>query len=189
MAKAMDSRRNTDIDIEGMVDVGVDPVKAALIAVVAIGAFCIVWRICFPGGPAYRKKQILTGNELEFLGRLERALPELRILPQVSMAAMIEPTTRNSKLWQKHFWHVSQKRVDFTVCNRRMQVIALIELDDAMHDVSRDRERDRCTASAGITTLRFQSKHKPSVQEIRSQVLALMDLSHITKESGYAPTV
>jgi len=40
------------------------------------------------------------------------------------------------------------------------------ELDDRTHDAGSDRKRDAITNAAGYQTLRFQSKHKPTVVEL-----------------------
>jgi hypothetical protein len=44
----------------------------------------------------FKPKVLLTENELEFLGRLEAAMPEFRFCPQVSMGALLEPSVPRS---------------------------------------------------------------------------------------------
>jgi hypothetical protein len=43
------------------------------------------------GEAKFKAKPLLTANELEFFGRLEAAVPELRFCPQVAMGALIDP--------------------------------------------------------------------------------------------------
>jgi very-short-patch-repair endonuclease len=45
-------------------------------------------------------------------------------------------------------------------------VVAIIELDDRTHSPERDKERDALLETAGYRVLRFQSKQKPSIDEI-----------------------
>ena len=148
------------------------PGNALLVVVVAAllaGGFYLVAR---SGGPHYRATPLMTGNELEFFGRLQRALPECYVFPQVAMSALITPTT-SGKRWRSDFWRISQKRVDWVLFSRHgLKLIAIVELDDRTHDRGADRDRDAMTASAGIRTLRFESRAKPPVAEIRKICLA-----------------
>lgn len=119
-----------------------------------------------------RKKKLLTDNENEFMRRLEQALPEFHVMAQVSMGALMDPSPQYEHLRFKY----ASKIVDYVVCHKdSKEVIALIELDDRTHDVKKDADqaRDMLTASAGYKTLRWDSRRKPSVPQIRKQVLAL----------------
>jgi hypothetical protein len=111
----------------------------------------------------------MTGNELEFFGRLCRALPRELVLPQVAMSALIEPVSRG-KSYQSDFRRISQKRVDYAIFTRDLRLLAIVELDDRTHRAGRDAVRDRMVASAGIRTLRFQSRRKPDEAQIRQAV-------------------
>ena len=114
-----------------------------------------------------QRKRLLTPNEVEFLFRLQRALPSHHIFPQVSFAAFL---TDDGKLSKKSSWAVrakfDRKIADYVVCDQNFAIIALVELDDRTHVAAADRHRDALTRAAGYQTLRFQSKQKPSVAEI-----------------------
>lgn len=118
----------------------------------------------------YKRAHILTNNELEFYRRLQRALPGLEVLPQVSMAGVIRPNESNSKRWNQALWMVVSKRIDFTICRRDMSVLCVVELDDRTHDKTKDAQRDAILASAGIGTIRYQSRNKPNEQQIHQDV-------------------
>jgi hypothetical protein len=122
--------------------------------------------------PGYRAIPIMTANEVEFFGRLCRALPAHYVFPQVAMAALICPAG-TSKSNRGAFWKISQKRVDFAIFKKEMELVCLIELDDRTHLAAKDKERDSITECAGIRTLRWQSKSKPSEEAIRTAVNAL----------------
>lgn len=47
-----------------------------------------------------------------------------------------------------------------------LDVLLVVELDDRTHHVGDDRKRDAMMKAAGYQTLRFQSKHKPTVAEL-----------------------
>lgn len=150
------------------------------IAWFALGLLVVLVRYGLPRdrratGPAPRRlnrvraKALMTGNEREFCGRLRRALgSRYDIVPQVAMGALIDVALPRT---HPQFWptleRFSRKIVDFVVCERgSMRVVAVVELDDRTHDAERDRQRDALMLEAGIRTLRFDSRRKPSEQEI-----------------------
>ncbi len=96
-------------------------------------------------------KPILTKRELQFFAVLEQALPRAYIFPQVSFSAIL--TT-------KGFYTRSQfnrKIADFVVCDERMNIVAVIELDDSSHRgrEQQDAVRDAMLNEAGYPVLRY----------------------------------
>ena len=96
-------------------------------------------------------KPILTKRELQFFAVLEQALPRAYIFPQVSFSAIL--TT-------KGFYTRSQfnrKIADFVVCDERMNIVAIIELDDSSHKgrEQQDAARDAMLNEAGYPVLRY----------------------------------
>jgi hypothetical protein len=145
------------------------------IAALVFGA--ILFGILFLGrGPQFAAKALLTANELEFLGRLERAMPDLRFCPQVSMGAILQPAVaRNHKRYMSIRGRFAQKIVDFVVQNKTTgSIICLVELDDRTHDAEKDRLRDAMTEEAGYVTVRWESRAKPSQAEIRTTLLEVI---------------
>jgi hypothetical protein len=139
-----------------------------LLGVLALAAFSTRGRT-----PRYRARPLMSNNELEFFGRLSRALPEMFVFPQVAMAALIEPAAKG-KGRGADFLRISQKRTDYCLYQRdSMSLVAIVELDDRTHLAAADVRRDAYTASAGIRTLRFESKNKPSEAQLRQAVAAL----------------
>ena len=120
--------------------------------------------------PQFTGKPLLTDNEAEFYGRLLRALPAHRVHPQVAMSALITPKARHGKAHLAAFRRISQKVVDYVVMDGN-DLVCIIELDDATHSAARDKQRDAMTSSAGIRTVRFQSRNKPAADEIRRTIL------------------
>jgi hypothetical protein len=119
----------------------------------------------------YKAKAVLTPNETEFYLRLKRALPRHIVLAQVSMGALIQPgisSRENNQEFFKLRATFAQKIVDYVVCDAELNVLALVELDDKMHDKQKDAKRDAMTRAAGYTTLRFESRRKPTEAEIAS---------------------
>lgn len=131
--------------------------------------------------PPYRSRRLLSDNEIHFAGVLERALPDYKVIPQVSFGAFLrvkEGLTRSSTV--AAFNRVSSKRADWVVCNRRYEVLCIVELDDQSHDLGKDATRDSYTASAGLPTLRVPSRNKPDASALRKAVLACMEGQAVT---------
>lgn len=146
-----------------------------IIVVVALLAIGIVLALFWlkGGGKAgkYKARQVMTDNEAEFFGRLVAALPDHYIFPQVAMSALIEAASGDKKKAHSDRLRIAQQRVDYVVCDRRCQVVAVVELDDKTHSHAKDQVRDARLLQVGIRTVRFQSKSKPGADAIRAAVL------------------
>lgn len=118
----------------------------------------------------FKAKDILTPNETEFFGRIRQAVPELLVMTQVSMGALMTGTHESGKHIRARM-KFAQKIVDFVILDKDCNVVLLIELDDRMHNKGKDRERDAMTRQAGYATLRFESRNKPSVPALRAAIL------------------
>lgn len=119
-----------------------------------------------------KAKQVMTPNEQEFYRRLKEALPDYEVLAQVAMGSLLTQTVEEG---HPDFWRIrrqfAQKIVDYVIMQPGgTGLVAVIELDDRTHDPKKDARRDALLASAGITTLRFESRAKPSKAEIRRRV-------------------
>lgn len=117
-------------------------------------------------------KKFMTGNEIEFFSRLNRALPEFHVFPQVSMGALLQPDVPSNHY---RYWTIrdtfAQKICDFVVCDRKsLSPLFIIELDDRMHDFDKDAVRDDIVAKGAFKTVRFWSRKKPTQDEIRKRV-------------------
>ena len=140
-------------------------ITAALLLFVIAAA---LFRRLRPWHSHLRGKPILTPYEREFFHRLTRALPTHHVFPQVALSALIVvdgPLTDRQRfsIRRRFGW----KYADFVICAPfTLNVLAVIELDERTHDASRDRKRDAMMQAAGYQTLRFHSKHKPTVAEL-----------------------
>jgi len=121
-----------------------------------------------PAG-SYALRSILSANEADFFHRLIRANGNGYVFPQVAMSALLEPETKDRKARAAAFNRIARKRVDYAIYTDKLELLCVVELDDRTHKASRDAERDIMLANAGIQTIRWQSKNKPDVAEIRAQ--------------------
>lgn len=141
---------------------------SAVALLLAAPAVFLISRGRKPWLSGLRRKPLLTANEAEFFYRLQRALPGLHVFPQVAFAALL---THSGQCSRNPQWAVrakfDRKIADFVICERgTLNVVALVELDDRMHDAKADRQRDAITKAAGYQTIRYQSRLKPSETEI-----------------------
>lgn len=120
---------------------------------------------------AYRQRKFMTDNEEEFFGRLVVALPDHYIFSQVAMSALLEAVSSDKGNAHGDRLRIAQQRVDYVVCTRRCEVVAVVELDDKTHARAKDDLRDARLEQAGIRTVRFQARNKPKVEAIRTIIL------------------
>jgi hypothetical protein len=143
---------------------------AVLLALVVLATLLLAQARKSGPGEKYKRRDIMTDNEMEFFGRLVTALPDHYIFPQVAMSALLDPASTDRKKAHSDRLRIAQQRIDYVVCNRRCEVVAVVELDDKTHSHVKDKVRDDRLAQGGIRTVRFQSRQKPSVDTIRAAV-------------------
>jgi Protein of unknown function (DUF2726) len=131
-----------------------------LLGVLAVVILALQQAVELSGKRSYKftKAPILTANEQRLLRRLLQEFPHLHVFPQVSMGAVLKPLyAERDRRHLAAFRTISQKRVDFIVCDRRLNVPCLLELDDSSHRRYKDNARDRITGGAGFQTVRLRS--------------------------------
>ncbi len=112
--------------------------------------------------PYILKNKILTNREIEFYKALKNITDKynLIIFSKMRIADIVDvkPYTKNHRGW---FQRISQKHIDFILCNQELKPKILIELDDSTHDTSERIERDNFVNSifsnSGIRLLRFRN--------------------------------
>lgn len=147
---------------------------AVVVVAVVVAALCAsMLARSKQGGRAgqFKRRALMTANELEFFGRLVAALPGHFIFPQVSMGALLDPSSSNKQRAHGDRLRIAQQRVDYLVCDSRCAIVAVVELDDRTHSSQKDQLRDSRLEQAGIRTVRFQSRDKPTPQAIAAAIL------------------
>jgi hypothetical protein len=140
---------------------------------------------------AYRRRKLMTDNEEEFFGRLVVALPDHYIFSQVAMSALLDTASGDKRTAHGDRLRIAQQRVDYVVCTRRCEVIAVVELDDKTHSRVKDELRDTRLEQAGIRTVRVQARDKPKVEVIRTMILGptVTEAGKTTTENAGQDTV
>lgn len=153
-------------------------VVIAVIVVIAVLA-SVYLKVAGKFAGNYKPKDLLTENEEEFFFRLKRALSGFEVFPQVSMGAILNPNaSRNDRRYHQIRGTFSQKIVDFLICDgKTLKAVAIVELDDRSHNTERDQKRDAMLQSAGYRVIRWDSRKKPSEEEIRARIELSLDVS------------
>lgn len=110
---------------------------------------------------APKRKRLLSQREEAMYNRLTSALPDSRILAQVSFGALLSArsrATRNS---------FDRKIADFVVCDKALQIMAVIELDDDSHKTKgeEDKSRDSLLTNAGYRVIRYANV--PDIEQVQ----------------------
>lgn len=123
----------------------------------------------------YKPTPILTNNEINFLTKLQSALPEVGgyIFPQVSFTAFMQPVQNpKSRLFMKFLAIIARKRCDFLIVDKEFNPLFIVECDDSSHRGREklDKERDQIVASIGVQTIRLYN-NMLSANDIRAVIL------------------
>jgi very-short-patch-repair endonuclease len=129
-----------------------------LVAVVSVA----LRRIAPQHGLPKRRPSPLTKREQAMYFRLRDSLPDFVVLGQVAMSALL---TANARAVRNTF---DRKVLDFVVCSKAFDVIAVIELDDASHAdrATQDSRRDSLLTQAGYRVVRYANV--PDADQLRA---------------------
>lgn len=108
---------------------------------------------------------------------LDQALSnDYRIFGKVRVADILSPEKgMNRKDWQIAFNKISSKHFDFVLCSKdKLDIIAVIELDDKSHNTKKAKARDslvdNACKTAGLELIRFPAKRAYQVQAVREKI-------------------
>lgn len=126
-------------------------------------------------GEKPRRRWPLTKNEAAMYHRLVQSLPDHVVFAQVSFGALL---TARSRATRNRF---DRKVADFVVCDKALQVLAIIELDDKSHRGRefKDAARDKLLQDAGYRVIRYP--RIPNIEKVRADFGVLPTA---TKASG-----
>lgn len=135
----------------------------------------------------YSKNTLMSSPEQELFRRLIKALPDHYVLAQVAFSQFLYTDGGDGKDKFSTMATMKQKVADFVVCNRRFNMVAVIELDDASHDPEKDSKRDAALKEAGLKSVRWHVSRMPNTARIRWDVLGLRDAQDGEAISRWAP--
>ena len=160
----------------------------AALAVALLLVLVFAWLASRPAGPRYRARALMSTAEKRFFATLRKAVPGLHVFPQVSMGALMETVAdpksssrREARRALGDWAAIRSKRIDFCLADEELNVLCIVELDDASHHSpearARDADRDARTAEAGYPTLRFGwvDGQLPTAKAVREKLLEVLD--------------
>jgi very-short-patch-repair endonuclease len=87
------------------------------------------------------------------------------------MSALLDTASSDKRTAHSDRLRIAQQRVDYVVCTKSCEVVAVVELDDKTHSRAKDQLRDARLEQGRIRTVRFHSRSKPGVDTIRTMIL------------------
>ena len=125
----------------------------------------------------FSAKKPLSRVEQVLYYRLVQTLPELIVLAQVPMSSFLR--VRRGRTWNEWFNRISQKSIDFLVCERDFAIVMAIELDDRTHDEparkTSDKTKSSALTAAGVPLIRWPASALPDIGTIRRIVDEIRD--------------
>ncbi|MEM4989313.1 DUF2726 domain-containing protein [Collimonas sp. H4R21] len=119
----------------------------------------------------YVKKKPMSNNEQIMYWRLVGALPDHMVLAQVGLSRCLG--TKDSAGLDS----LTAKNLDFVICDKASDVVAVIEIDNKNHNsktVSKEDERKyKALKKAGIDIIRWRANSLPSEADIRERFTLL----------------
>lgn len=120
--------------------------------------------------PRVKKKKPLTDREKPMYPRLVAAFPNHVVLTQVAFSAIITHEKQDFVTDRATRSKFNRMVVDFVICTKDFDVIAVIELDDSTHDGNEDKDaaRDEMLNAAGYKVFRY--RQIPEVTKLREDI-------------------
>ena len=118
----------------------------------------------------YAAKHLLTHREYKFYMILRKVADEHNCLicPKVGLKDILSVTDRQN--YMKYFCKISQKHVDFVICDQKLNVLFALELDDSTHFTPdaqrRDHFKNKAFAAAGIPLKRIMEIDEANIREL-----------------------
>ena len=122
---------------------------------------------------------LLTPAERSFFGVLSQVCGAgTYVTAKVRLADVIKPLAGCAD-WQASFNSISQKHIDFVVCNpSTMEILCCVELNDSSHDRPDRQRRDEfismALSSAGVPFAQFAAKRAYTLDEVHSGLVAVL---------------
>ena len=171
-----------------------------ILACLVLGVFAVISALMrlLSGAPKTSVSQayeavpaLLTPAERSFFGALQRSVgSSYQIFAKVRLADVVRPVRSPSRSgWQSAFNRISSKHVDFVLCDlERLDVVAVIELDDRTHArferEFRDSLVDSAVADAGIPILHVPARQTYSPLELRERLQGLLHTHKKVKDQN-----
>lgn len=115
-----------------------------------------------------KKKKIFSDSELEFFQRLQKALPNCLIFPQLHLSSFIQFHIDNDKKRHSLENNIAQLCVDFGIFNQKLDLLCVIELSNNTHDTDLSDEFSLgfYLAKSGIHSIKWNKEQLPTFDQM-----------------------
>jgi hypothetical protein len=134
--------------------------------------------------PTCEKRKFFVAEEELFFTRLQKALPNCHIFPQVQLAAILEAHVSNEKNRQIMRQELEQRRVDFAIFDQAFDLLCVVELDGELKEKEEKFPTRQLLKSAGIKSIRWNTAALPSFEQVLRTLAPFSDLSAPKVESS-----
>lgn len=158
--------------------------------VIALVIILIIFKELFEGGKEEKAKYqyskrdfFMTRTEHECFDALTKAVGnDYLIFAQVHLPTLVDHKVKGQN-WRGAFRHISEKSVDFVLCDKTYISPKLaIELDDKTHERPerqiRDVEVERILKGAGVPLLRLENHGRFDPIELAQKIKELTNVNH-----------
>jgi len=115
----------------------------------------------------------LNDTQMQVFSQLLKALPGYVVLPKISYNHFLEArdgsASENTSLHNRSARHTA----DFLVCDKKLRVLLVCQIDDGTHLPARIAERDKMLQKTGLRLLRWKVSQPPDPQALLSAVRKL----------------
>ncbi|MFC5475888.1 DUF2726 domain-containing protein [Paraherbaspirillum soli] len=121
--------------------------------------------------PGFYKKKPLSDNEQVMYRRLINALPDYTVLAQVDVSRCLG--AKNATALND----IGAKNLDFVICNRSGEAIAVVEIGDKSHGnkalEKKEEMKNKVLKKVGIDIVRWRAGTLPSEADIQARFILL----------------
>ncbi|MBR7801316.1 DUF2726 domain-containing protein [Undibacterium fentianense] len=119
------------------------------------------------GIPDCEQRPFFDPNQQIFFMRLQKALPNCLIFPQIQLAAILEPHISHDKKRAIMRQKLASRHIDFGVFNKDVELLCVIELEEESTSAADEEYPTRkLLKSAGIKCVRWNRSALPSAEQI-----------------------
>ena len=117
--------------------------------------------------------RVLTAEQMSVFSRLLKALPGYVVLPKITYDHFLEARdgspTENTSLQNRAAQHLA----DFVICNNKLYVLLVCQLEDGSQSPARIQEREKMLQKAGLRLLRWKIDQPPDPAKLLNTVQTL----------------
>ncbi len=122
----------------------------------------------------YQKKKIMTEAEYQFYLKLKPLESKYKVIPQLNLAAI------TTKISNRHYYTDLFRNIDFAILSDDYsEILLLIELNDATHNLKRRRNRDlkveKICNEINVPLMKFYTKYPNEKNYVLKRVLKVLE--------------